>query len=60
MPYGTVECINLIPIENEKLIKNKGKLEIWYSNDNKKIPIQIKLKSKFGTFIMKLKEINKK
>ena len=28
--------------------------------DNQKIPIQIKLDSKIGTFIMKLKKINKK
>ena len=59
VPYGTFECFNVKPINNKKLIKNNGTLEIWYTNDENKIPIQIKLNSKIGTFIMKLKKINK-
>jgi len=60
VPFGSFECFNLAPIQNKELAKNKGLLELWYTNDNQKIPIQIKLDSKIGTFIMKLKKINKK
>ena len=59
VPYGTFECFNVKPINDKKLIKNNGVLEIWYTNDENKIPIKIKLNSKIGTFIMKLKKINK-
>ena len=57
VPYGTFECLNIAPINSDKLIKNKGLLEIWYTNDEQKIPIQIKLDAKIGTFTMKLKKI---
>ena len=57
VPYGTFECLNIAPIDSDKLIKNKGLLEIWYTNDEEKIPIQIKLDAKIGTFTMKLNRI---
>ena len=57
VPYGTFECLNIAPINSDKLIKNKGLLEIWYTNDEQKIPIQIKLDAKIGTFTMKLNQI---
>ena len=60
VPLGVFECLNLSPIQNKNLVKNKGMLELWYTNDNQKMPVQIKLDSKIGTFIMKLKKINKK
>ena len=59
VPYGTFECFNMSPENDKNLIKNNGALEIWYTNDQNKIPIKIKLNSKIGTFIMKLKKINK-
>ena len=32
-------------------------LEIWYSNDETKIPVQIKLEAKIGMITLKLKKI---
>tara|TARA_Y100001960_G_C14699695_1_gene840944 strand:+ start:296 stop:985 length:690 start_codon:yes stop_codon:yes gene_type:complete len=58
VPYGTFNCLNIKPITAQNAIKNNGELELWYTNDNDKIPIKIKLKTKIGTFIMKLREIN--
>ena len=57
VPYGTFECLNITPVNDKNLIKNNGVLEIWYTNDNNKIPIKIKLNTKIGTFIMKLNKI---
>ena len=59
VPYGTFECLNIKPITEDNIIKNNGVLELWYTNDSKKIPIKIKLETKIGTFIMKLKTIKK-
>ena len=60
VPYGTFQCLNIKPITEENVIKNNGFLELWYTNNNEKIPVKIKLKTNIGTFIMKLKKINKK
>ena len=59
VPYGTFQCLNIKPITQENTIKNNGVLELWYTNNNEKIPVKIKLETKIGTFIMKLKKINK-
>jgi len=59
VPYGTFECFNIKPITEKNTIKNNGALELWYTNDINKIPIKVKLNTKIGTFIMKLKKINK-
>lgn len=57
VPYGSFDCYNIIPITNENIIKNNGLIELWYSTDEKKLPVKIKLDTKIGTFIMKLKNI---
>ena len=57
VPYGTFECLNITPVNDKNLIKNNGVLEIWYTNDDNKIHIKIKLNTKIGTFIMKLNKI---
>ncbi|SVE63811.1 uncharacterized protein METZ01_LOCUS516665, partial [marine metagenome] len=59
VPYGTFECLNIKPVSDKNIIKNNGELELWYTNDVNKIPIKVKLNTKIGTFIMKLKKINK-
>ena len=59
VPYGNFECLNVKPITKANTIKNNGVLELWYTNNDEKIPIKIKLETKIGTFIMKLKKINK-
>ena len=59
VPYGNFECLNVQPITEKNTIKNNGVLELWYTNNDEKIPIKIKLETKIGTFIMKLKKINK-
>jgi len=60
VPYGTFQCLNIKPITEKNMIKNNGFLELWYTDDNEKIPVKIKLETNIGTFIMKLKKINKK
>ena len=60
VPYGTFQCLNIKPVTEKNMIKNNGFLELWYTDDNKKIPVKIKLETNIGTFIMKLKKINKK
>ena len=61
VPAGRFNCISVRPFrEGKTLLKNEGDMTIWFSDDDHKIPIQIKLKIKYGTMILKLKKINLK
>ncbi len=55
---GTFSCIIVRPYRKGKaLLKNKGDMQIWFSNDEKRLPVQIQIKMKFGSMRLKLKEI---
>ena len=59
VPAGIFDCMVVRPFrEGKTLLKNEGDMTIWFSNDIHKIPVQIILKIKYGTMIMKLKTIN--
>jgi hypothetical protein len=59
VPAGTFDCMVVRPFrEGKTLLKNEGDMTIWFSNDIHKIPVQIILKIKYGTMIMKLKTFN--
>ena len=59
VPAGTFDCMVVRPFrEGKTLLKNEGDMTIWFSNDIHKIPVQIILKIKYGTMVMKLKTIN--
>ena len=58
-PNGDYECIVIVPeSKNGTLLKNKGSMKIWFSNDISKIPIKIENITKSGKMIMLLKDIN--
>ena len=40
------------------LLKNKGDMQIWFSDNEKRIPVQVEIKLKFGTMLMKLKKVS--
>ena len=55
---GNFECIILTPQSKDgKLLKNKGAMTIWLSNDEKKIPVKIENRTNIGSMIMKLKNV---
>ena len=55
---GNFECIVLTPQSKDgKLLKNKGSMTIWLSNDEKKIPVKIENRTNIGKMIMKLKNM---
>ena len=56
---GSFNCLVIKPFrEGKTLLKNKGDMMIWFSNDKKKLPIQIKIKLQYGSMLLKIKEIN--
>ena len=56
---GTFSCLAVKPFrEGTTLLKNKGDMMIWFSDDKNRLPIQIKIKLKYGSMLLKLKDIN--
>lgn len=57
--YGSFNCLVVKPFrKGNTLLKNKGDMMIWFSNDKKKLPVQIKIKLQYGSMLLKIKEIN--
>ena len=55
---GSYECIVIEPYSKEgKLLKNKGSMKIWLTNNIKKIPVKIENQTSAGKMIMTLKAI---
>ena len=59
MPAGKYNCIKVIPYSNngKNIFKENGYMTVWFSNDNKKIPVKIELKTNIGNLVLKLKKI---
>ena len=56
---GTFPCLVVKPFrEGTTLLKNKGDMMIWFSDDKNRLPIQIRIKLKYGSMLLKLKDIN--
>jgi hypothetical protein len=56
VPAGTFTCLVVKPYrEGQTLFKNQGDMKIWFSDDAKKIPVQIQIKLKFGSMLLQLR-----
>lgn len=56
--YGERECFVVEPIlEGEAIFKQTGKILIWITNDEHKIPVLLSSKIVFGSFRAELKEV---
>ena len=56
--FGKVECFVVEPVlEGEALFKQTGKILIWLTTDEKKIPVKMSSKIIFGSFKANLKKI---
>ena len=59
VPAGKYKCIKVVPRSNngENIFKENGYMTAWFSNDDRKIPIKIELKTNIGNMVLKLKKI---
>ena len=56
---GTFSCLVVKPFrKGAALLKNKGDMMIWFSDDKIRLPIQIRIKLKYGSMLLKIKDIN--
>ncbi len=57
VPAGIFHCVLVSPVstDNKSLLKNKGEMRIWFSDDGRKLPVKIEIKTNIGVMKMELK-----
>ena len=57
-PLGSLLCKVVRPFrEGKNLFKNQGDMQIWISDDQKKLPVKIQIKMKFGSMTLLLQRV---
>ena len=59
-PAGTFATIRVSPEATSGLIKSRGKVWIWYTDDARHIPVQMRARMFWGTLTFRLARIEKK
>jgi hypothetical protein len=59
-PAGTFQTIRVQPTAEEGIVKNRGNIWIWYSDDARHIPVQIRARLFWGTITFHLQSIEAK
>jgi len=54
VPAGTFKTIRVQPTAESGVVKNRGEMWIWFTDDARHIPVQVKAKMFFGTLTLKL------
>jgi hypothetical protein len=49
-----------MPTNTSGLVRDKGKLWIWYTDDAAHVPVQMRARMNWGTLIFQLQRIDKK
>jgi Protein of unknown function (DUF3108) len=57
---GTFQTIRVQPTADSGVVKNKGEIWIWYSDDSRHIPVQMRARLFWGTLTMRLSGIDQK
>ena len=57
---GTFQTIRVQPTADSGVVKNKGEIWIWYSDDSRHIPVQMRARLFWGTLTMRLSSIDQK
>ena len=57
---GTFQTIRVQPTAESGVVKNKGEIWIWYSDDARHIPVQMRARLFWGTLTMRLSSIDQK
>jgi len=54
---GTFQTIRVEPIADAGVVKNRGNIWIWYSDDNRHLPVQMRARLFWGTITMRLASV---
>lgn len=56
-PAGTFQAIRVQPTADAGVVKNRGTITIWYSDDARHLPVQIRAKLFWGTITFHLQSV---
>jgi hypothetical protein len=59
-PAGTFQTIRVQPTADEGIVKNRGKIWIWYTDDARHIPVQVRASLFWGTITARLQSYETK
>lgn len=59
-PAGTFQTIRVQPTADEGIVKNRGNIWIWYTDDARHIPVQIRARLFWGTITFHLQSMESK
>ena len=59
-PAGTFQTLKVEPLADEGVVKNRGHIWIWYTDDARHIPVQIQARLFWGTITFHLQSIDLK
>ncbi len=59
-PAGTFSTIRVQPTADAGVVKNRGSIWIWYSDDARHLPVQVRAHLFWGTITMRLTSYNSK
>jgi hypothetical protein len=59
-PAGTYQTIRVEPTADAGVVKNRGNIWIWYSDDNRHLPVQMRARLFWGTITLRLTGIEQK
>lgn len=59
-PAGTFQTVRVEPTADAGVVKNRGNIWIWYTDDNRHIPVQMRARLFWGTITFRLTSIESK
>ncbi len=59
-PAGTFQTIRVEPTADAGVVKNRGNIWVWYSDDNRHLPVQMRARLFWGTITLRLTSVEQK
>jgi hypothetical protein len=60
LPSGTYKTLRVEPTADAGVVKNRGQIWIWYTDDDRHLPVQMRARSFWGTITFRLASIENK
>ena len=58
-PAGTFQTLRVQPEASSGILKKRGKIWVWYTNDGQHIPVLMRARLFWGTLTIRLTRIDK-
>lgn len=60
LPSGTYKTVRVEPTADAGVVKNRGQIWIWYTDDDRHLPVQMRARSFWGTITFRLASLEDK